>query len=124
MISFSVIKCLASGKLSMNNIALNLLLDLGQYLNQQSSTQMRYSQTSLDFWVVVQKHFKGKEVRFFTGCKTHAVKWIKSEYSGDDIETPLINFVVPSKKILTRECKIHQTEISHGLKKALQHVSS
>ena len=31
----SVIKCLASGKLNMNNIALNLLLDLGQYNNQQ-----------------------------------------------------------------------------------------
>ena len=101
----SVIKCLASGKLSMNNIALSLLLDLGQYLNQQSSTQMRYSQTSLDFWVVVQKLFKCKGVRFFTGCKTHAVKRIKSEYSEDDIETPLINFVVPSKKILTRECE-------------------
>ena len=72
----------------MNNIALNLLLDLRQYLNQQSSTQMRYSQTSLDFWLVVKKLFKGKGVRFFTGCKTHAVKRIKSEYSEDDFETP------------------------------------
>ena len=60
----SVIKCLASGKLSMNNIALNILLDLGQYLNQQSSTQMHYSPTSLDFWVVVQKLSTVKEFAF------------------------------------------------------------
>ena len=39
------------------NIALNLLLDLAQYLNQTSNGLMRYSKTTLDFWTIVQKLF-------------------------------------------------------------------
>ena len=41
----AVVESIVSGRLSVHNIALNLLLDLGQYLNQQSSEQMSYSQT-------------------------------------------------------------------------------
>ena len=61
----SVLECILNGKINVRNIALNLLLDLGQYLNQSSSGQMRYSQTSLDFWLIIKKMFKGKGIRFF-----------------------------------------------------------
>ena len=69
----TIIESIVSGKLSIKNIALNLLLDLGQYLNQTSSGLMRYSKTTLDFWTIVQKLFKGKGIRFFTGEKSHVV---------------------------------------------------
>ena len=36
---------------------------------------------------------------------------IKSEYSEDEVETPLINFVVLSKKILTRECEKYRLNV-------------
>ena len=39
------------------------------------------------------------------------MKRIKSEYSEDDIETPLINFAVPSKKILTGECEKYRLNV-------------
>ena len=45
----SVLETIVAGKLSTTNIALNLLLDLGQYLNLASSANMRYSKTSLEF---------------------------------------------------------------------------
>ena len=39
------------------------------------------------------------------------MKRIKSEYSEDEVETPLINFVVLSKKILTRECEKYRLNV-------------
>ena len=101
----SVLECVLNGKISVNNIALNLLLDLGQYLNQSSSGQMRYSKTSLDFWLVVKKIFRGKGIRFFTGSKNHMVKKLKCDQSEKLTFTPesVINFAVPSDRILRRE---------------------
>ena len=102
----SMLECLVSGKLSVHNISLNLLLDLAQYLNLVSSGQMRYSQTSLDFWLIVKKLFKGKGIRFFSGCKTNVVKKRKEEDEGKVVETiaeSVINFAVPSRPILDKQ---------------------
>ena len=79
----SVLQSIASGKLGVTNISLNLLLDLGQYLNQSSSTQMRYSKATLDCWVIVQTLFKGKGIRFFSGSKCNLVKRLKSDIATD-----------------------------------------
>ena len=98
----SVLKSIASGKLNVRNISLNLLLDLGQYLNQSSSTQMRYSKATLDFWVVVQKLFKGEGIGFFSMKRLKSDESEKADYT-DYASQHLINFCVPSKNILNRE---------------------
>lgn len=52
-----------------NNIALHLLLDIGQFLRQSTVHSMRYSKISINFWLLVQKLFKRKATRFFRGIK-------------------------------------------------------
>ena len=51
------------------NIALHLLLDVGQFLRQQTVHAFRYKEVTKDFWTLVQKLFNGKGVRFFSGSK-------------------------------------------------------
>ena len=65
-----VIESIVLGKLRLENIALHLLLDVGHFLSVGSSSEMRYSQTSIDFWLVVQKLFKSKGLRFFRGIRS------------------------------------------------------
>ena len=94
----SVIESVASGKLDIRNMALHLLLDVGRFLKCQCRSNMRYSQTSLDFWLIVQKLFKGKAVRFFRGLKSDdnmTSNTMDFDHS--------INFAVPSDRILQRE---------------------
>jgi hypothetical protein len=67
---FNVVEAIVIGKLRLENIALHLLLDIGLFLSVESSSEMRYSQTSIDFWLVVQKLFKGKGLRFFRGIRS------------------------------------------------------
>ena len=62
----AVMEALANGKLSTKNMALHLLLDVGMQLRNEQF-QVRYSQTTLDFWLIVQKLFRGKGIRFFRG---------------------------------------------------------
>ena len=69
---------------------------------------MRYSQTSLDFWLVVKKLFKGKGIRFFSGEKQHSVETNRDDDDIHDIgnsveDKSIINFAVPSSKVLLRE---------------------
>jgi hypothetical protein len=45
----SVLKSLVEGTLDVKNVALHLLLDIGKFLRQNTLTNMRYHQTSLDF---------------------------------------------------------------------------
>jgi hypothetical protein len=60
----SVLQSISNGKLDIRNLALRLLLDVGKFLN---CNQMRYSQTSIYFWLLIQKLFKGKVLCFFRG---------------------------------------------------------
>lgn len=63
----AVLKAVADGTLSLTNMALHLFLDVGSHLRHSNPSQIRYSRTTLDFWLVVQKLFHGKGVRFFRG---------------------------------------------------------
>ena len=99
----SVLECILNGKINVRNIALNLLLDLGQYLNQSSSGQMRYSQTSLDFWLIIKKMFKGKGIQFFSGNMMNVVKHANYDADSNQATESSINFAAPSDKILRRE---------------------
>ena len=73
----SVLESIVSGKLDVKNMALHLLLDVGQFLNANAPSGMRYLKTSLDYWLVIQKLFKGKGFRFFRGVKTGPAKKLK-----------------------------------------------
>ena len=63
-----VLNNIANGKLT-GNIALSLLLDIGQVLRQNTVHSVRYSEVSKNFWTLVQKMFHGKAIRFFSGMK-------------------------------------------------------
>ena len=62
----SVLSSLSNGTLHPSNIALHLMFDIGN-LSQVSFRQVRYNKTSLDFWAIVHRLFKGKATRFFRG---------------------------------------------------------
>jgi len=62
----SVLQAIANGKIQ-NNIALHLLLDVGQFLRQDTPQSMRYNQTSLDFWTLMMKVVHGKGMRLLEG---------------------------------------------------------
>ena len=67
------LKSIADKTLDIQNIALSLLLDIGQFLNCNTVNSMRYHQTSLDFWSVFHKIFRGKGIRFMRGLKASKV---------------------------------------------------
>ena len=73
----SVLKAIADRKLQ-GNIALHLLLDVGQFLRQNTVYSMRYHPVTREFWTLVHKLFKGKGLRFFTGLKGEG----QDRYSG------------------------------------------
>ena len=63
----SLLIALADGTLDPTNIALHLLLDIGNVLSKACLTEVRYNKTTLDFWSLVHKLFKRKATRFFRG---------------------------------------------------------
>ena len=63
----SILEAIVEGRLSMENICLHLLLDIGQKLGTEHSASVRYSKTTIDFWLIVQNLFQGKATRFFRG---------------------------------------------------------
>merc|ERR1712082_576993 len=63
-----ILNNIANGQIT-GHIALHLLLDVGQFLRQQTVHSMRYSDISKNFWTLVQKICKGKGLRFFSGLK-------------------------------------------------------
>ena len=67
-----VLKSLADGSLDPRNICFHLLLDIGNLLSCESAKNMRYNTTTLDFWSLVYKMFRGKSTRFFRGTMSAA----------------------------------------------------
>ena len=65
----AVLYAIKNNQLSITNIVLQLFLDIGQFLRQSTVHSMRYSPTSLQFWVTISKLFHGKAIRFFRGYK-------------------------------------------------------
>ena len=99
----SVLHGIQSGALS-HNISLHLLLDIGQYLRKQaqsSTHSMRYSAVSIKFWLLVQKLFHGKAIRFFNGF---------SGNEGQEGHQKLgMNFAVPSRSVLFKAGAAYKT---------------
>lgn len=79
----SVLKAIGNGQIK-DNIALHLLLDIGQYLRHDSSKHMRYSKTTIDFWTLVQKIIHGKGMRILEGDDSKfKYVWISLIYIND-----------------------------------------
>ena len=64
----SLLQAICDGKLQ-NNIALHLLLVIGQFYSLTDIRQMKYSNDSINFWLTLKKIFKGRGVNFFQGYK-------------------------------------------------------
>ena len=60
---YNLLAAIADGYLE-DNIALHLMLDIGQFYSYDSIHSMRYSETSLTFWATVQKKFQRKMCQF------------------------------------------------------------
>ena len=56
----SLLNCISSNTIT-ENIALNLILDVGQFYRQSTISNMRYRDESIAFWATVQKLFKRKQ---------------------------------------------------------------
>jgi hypothetical protein len=54
-------KCIRE-RILTENIAFHLLLDIGNFYSKDSINAVRYSNETLEFWLTVQKLFKGKGV--------------------------------------------------------------
>jgi hypothetical protein len=59
-INTQIINCISSNTIT-ENIALNLILDVGQFYRQSTISNMRYRDESIAFWATVQKLFKRKQ---------------------------------------------------------------
>ena len=98
----SLLKCINEHMLQ-DNIAFHLVLDVAHFLTLNNVSQMRYNKTSIMFWVIVQKLFKGKGINFFRGYKAGRL----SGQTDSNVQSPRecrINFIVPTDTILSREC--------------------
>ena len=96
----SVLKCIADNTLT-DNIALHLLLDVGNFYSKKSISCLRYSEETLAFWVTVKKLFKGKGINFFRGFKAQGIEKLEEEQIKP--RDCRINFAVPSNPILSKE---------------------
>ena len=90
----------SSDGLLRDNIALHLLLDLGQWYESPTIHRMRYSHETLSFWVTVQKLLKGKGIHFFRGYKADNLVLSLQQLIPENCR---INFVVPCDEVLRNE---------------------
>ena len=54
--------CNASSFVDENNIALHLLLDIGQFYSLTDMRQMKYSNVSINVWLTLKKYSKDEEL--------------------------------------------------------------
>ena len=85
------------------NITLHLLLDIGNFYSKDSINAVRYSNETLEFWLTVQKLFKGKGVNFFRGFKAQGLNTMNESLSSISPLDCRINFSVPSNPTLSKE---------------------
>ena len=75
---------------------------------------MRYTDTSMSFWIIVKKLFKGKGINFFRGYK--------SDNLHDTSISPKVcrvNFIVLSDPILSKESAKYRLD---AIKPGVKHV--
>lgn len=99
-----VLKCI-SDKSLIDNIALHLLLDVGNFYSKNSIQGLRYSEETIAVWVTVNKLFKGKGINFFRDFKAQGLD--KAEKGHISPKVCRINFAVPSNPTLAPVSKIH-----------------
>jgi hypothetical protein len=96
----SVLKCIFEGIMT-DNIAFQLLMDVGNFDSKDTVKNTRDTDQTLTFWITVKKLFKGKDINFFRGFKRQGLNILRNDkISPRDCR---INFVVPSNSILTKE---------------------
>ena len=106
----SLLNCISNNTIT-ENIALNLILDVGQFYRQSTISNMRYREESIACWATVQKLFKGKGINFFRGYKGEG-----NVVSVDGRVLPVdckIHFAVPSNPVLLKETSTYTNDTSH-----------
>ena len=78
----SLITEISNGQLEPHHIALHLLLDVGNFLPNETVYNMRYTDVTLDFWSCVYRLFKGKATRFFRGPMSYKADMIDGKTRG------------------------------------------
>jgi hypothetical protein len=56
-----------------SKVYLDVSFDIDNFYSKDSINAVRYSNETLDFWLTVQKLFKGKGVNFFRGFKAQGL---------------------------------------------------
>jgi hypothetical protein len=74
-----------------------------QFLLKRFHQCVRYSNETLEFWLIVQKLFKGKGVNFFRGFKAQGLNTMNESLSSISPIDCRINFSVPSNPTLSKE---------------------
>jgi hypothetical protein len=84
-----------------DNIAFQLLMDVGNFYSKDTVKNTWYTDQTLAFWVTVKKLFKGKGINFFRGLKGQGLNILRNDNIAP--RDCRIKFVVPSNPILTKE---------------------
>ena len=107
---------LASGKLSLLNIAFLLCLERAKWQSLKSTTQMQFRNVTKKFWLVVYRLLKGKGLRFFSGLKNYGQvitgEAARGHYDPDKSE---INFAVPDERYLRSQDRVLGRIIPPGI---------
>ena len=98
----TVTKCIRE-RILTENIAFHLLLDIGNVYSKYSINAVRYSNETLEFWLTVQKLFKGKGVNFVRGFKAQGLNTMNESLSSISPLDCRINLSVSSNPTLLKE---------------------
>ena len=77
--------------------------DIDNFYSKYSINAVRYSNEALEFWLTVQKLFKGKGVHFFRGFKAQGLNTMKESLSSISPLDCRINLSVSSNPTLSKE---------------------
>ena len=118
----TVMKCIRE-RILTENIALHLLLDIGNFYSKDSINAVRYSNETLEFWLTVQKLVKGKGVNFFRGFKAQGLNTMNESLSSISPLDCRINFSVPSNPTLSKETSKYIWSFSISIDVRLQKIT-
>ena len=97
----TLIKCLHSGAIPMDNIVFLLMLERAKFGARQNTCGMRYREVTKLFWSIVYRLCKSSGLKFFSGPKNWgqvvSKETSKGHYKGVNSK---INFAVPNEKML------------------------
>lgn len=112
----SFITSIENGTLSPLNIAVLLCLERSILQTLRSTTDMRYSIHSKQFWELIYRVGGGQLIRLMSGCKhfnqINERKVCKNKYT---VSTGDFNFAVPDERILSQSISQLPREIRPGI---------